>query len=140
MAHVNVDVLAAEFARASSLSHVNDTLFSLEYDPVERMVVSRQFIPKGTRIGYVAGIPTYIWDITHAEYMFVNDEQVLDVSNLYPRPITTMIRNENDTWNHANSIMYVENDDDRHETMVSLYATADIRPGDEIVYAMDRYF
>ena len=135
---LTIDQLAADLHRGTTLQWKNTTKFKLEYREDSGGVMSGEFIPKGTKIGVVPGTPTYVWDITHAHYMFVNDDQVLDVGHVHPRPLITMIRNENDTWSKTNCTMLVEHDDVCHNSYVVMYACEDIFVGDELVYGFDR--
>ena len=131
---VNVDQLSADFTRLIGVSWYNNTKLQLDYDSGERAVFTREPIEKGTIIGKVPGIPTYVWDMTHSEYMFVDHDMVLDVGQLHPRPIITLIRNENDSWVETNCHLFLHNDQKTGDTEVYIYAIVDIPPGCELVY------
>jgi len=139
--HYNIDQLAAQFGKTTSINIINNTPYHLFYDDEMNSVKSEEYIMEGSKIGIVPGDPKYIWEISHSEYMFVNDEYIVDVSNLYPRPLITYIRNENESWTRANCIIRFENDQEGNP-IVSMYTIEKIYPYDELVYTVEncRYY
>lgn len=120
--------LIAEFNRVTALTVVNPTPYALvlQYGGV----YSESYIPKGTVLGEVFGTQAYIWEIDHGDYMMVDQDYVLDTSELKaPRSILTFVREENSTNNMANCTI-VTTDGPRF----FLQTTSDIPIGAEVVY------
>lgn len=128
-----MDDLLLEFQRCATLSMYNPTPFHLEVQPGGG-VIARQYLQQGITVGEIHGIPTYIWDITHQDYMIVGDEFVLDVSQQYPRPILTYVREENASDTFANCLLVTESCEHTGTNRFFLRTIRDIHPGQELVY------
>lgn len=141
MYEYNIEQLAAQFGKTTTINIINTSPYYLKYNDEEQKVISNEWIYEGSRIGIIPGEPKYIWEISHSEYMFVNDEYIMDVSNLYPRPLITYIRNENESWTRANCIIKLENDNEGNP-IVAMYTIDKIYPNDELVYTVEncRYY
>lgn len=128
-----MEQLIADFQKVATLTIVNNTLYQLYYDGTG--VMSVDYIAKGSYIGEIPGVPQYIWDISHTEYVLVDEDMVLDVS-MNRQSILTYLREDSQSENVANCQIIVEHDDQQKETRVFVVATENIVPGQEIVYAM----
>lgn len=134
-----MDQIISSFAQGMRMQVPNDSHFSLEYNEHTQQVISKQFIPAGSCLGQIYGEPMYIWDISHSQYMFVDEDMVLDISKNVPRTILTLVRDDNETDNHNNCMIQVEQDNSCFHNYFFLYSTRDIQPGDEIVNAVPSY-
>lgn len=132
-----IEHLVACFGRGSAISWKQDSPFELQYDGEMKAVIAREYIPTDTCLGYLEGLPMYVWDMNHSEYVFVQHDLVLDVSQLHPRPLLTLMRSEDESENHSNCMVIVEHNHDTHETRFPVYTTRPIRYGDEIVYQFE---
>lgn len=128
-----MDDLLFEFQRCATLSMYNPTPFHLEMK-IGGGVITKQCLPQSVTLGEVHGIPTYIWDITHTDYMIVADEFVLDVSQQYPRPILTYVREEQSTESFANCLLITESCEHTGTNRFFLRTIREIQPGEELVY------
>jgi hypothetical protein len=117
----------------------NDSYFSLVYDADTQRVIANEFIPAGSCLGQIHGIPMYVWDMTHCDYMFVDEDMVLDVSKNTPRTMLTFVRDDNLSAAPNNCTIHVEQDNAMFSTQFYLYSTCDIHVGDEIVNAVPSY-
>lgn len=127
-----------DFERATHIRIYNPTPFHLYIGP-ERGVHAGQKIPAYTCIGEIEGEPTYIWDMSHQDYIIVGDEFVLDVSKLLPRPILSWLREENQTDMFNNCMIQTEHNEHTGETRFLLYTTRPIEDGDELIYTVVDY-
>lgn len=133
------DALLSAFSKGIQINIPNDSYFSLEYNEHTQQVIAKQFIPAGTCLGQIYGEPTYIWDICHSDYMFVDEDMVLDVSKNVPRTMLTLIRDDNQTDHPKNCVIYVEQDDRTFQNFFLVHSVKDIYPGDEVVNAVPNY-
>jgi hypothetical protein len=132
-----MDQLIADFQRATYVEPYNDSVYGLAYDPSVRGVRALETIPAGSCIGEIMGEPKYVWDVTHSEFIFIDNDMIVDVSGCTPRPVLTMIQENNQTANPVNCSIVVEQDQFRCETRVYVYATRQIDEGQELVYDID---
>lgn len=137
---MSVNIVTDLFAKQMRIYDIpNDSYFSLEYDENTQSVISREYIAAGTCLGQIYGEPTYIWDITHSDYMFVDEDMVLDVSKNVPRTMLTLLRDDNQTNSLDNCAIHVEQDDKKFQTCFFVYTTRDIYPGQEVVNSVPTY-
>lgn len=132
-----IERLTAAFNRSSTIAWKRDSIYDLRYDGNMRMVIAYQNISEGSCIGFLEGLPKYVWDMVHGEYVFVQHDLVLDVSHLSPRPLLTLMRSEDESEYHSNCIVVVEHDHYTHVTRFPVYATRAIFQGDELVYRLE---
>ena len=140
--HHHMEDLLLSWSQKMTLSNTsipNDSSFSLLYDANTQRVLANEFILAGSCLGQIYGIPMYIWDISHYDYMFVDEDMVLDVSQNVPRTMLTFVRDDNLSESPKNCVIHVEQDDTTFQTHFYLYATCDIHVGDEIVNAIPSY-
>lgn len=130
------DDLISCFVKSTTLTWVNDSRFSLEYEYDAECVIARECIRKGECLGEIMGEPSYVWDIGHNDFMFVSDDMVLDVSRNVPRTVLTLMRDENTSANESNCTIVVHQDHNASTTKFYVYATLDINKGDELVYSV----
>lgn len=124
-----MEQLIADFNRSTILTFANHTHYDLIYDAGG--VFTRTPIAKGSIIGEVYGARAYIWEIDHSDYLIIDQDFVLDTSQLpIPRPILSMVREENSTNHMANCTIVTSEDGTRFH----LQATADIGTNCELVY------
>lgn len=100
-------------------------------------VVTESLIANNTFIGEITGEPMYIWDICHHDYIVVDQDYVLDVSNEMQTNIFSFIRDENATGKVANCKMYSECDHYTGTTRFFLKSTREIQIGEELIYYVD---
>lgn len=133
------DELCAEFTRATQLRVYNPTLFDL-FIGDGGGVFSSQQIYKYTFIGELHGTPEYLSNVTHNDYLILDDVFVLDVSinvaTTSQRSILTWIRNECETDSPCNCIIRTEVNESTCESKFTLWSTERIDEGDELVYAI----
>lgn len=131
-----MEQLIADLVKFTCLNWKNDSHFSLEYHCDTQSVISNEFIRAGECLGELYGEPKYIWDVQHNEYMFVDEDMVIDVSKMIPRTVLTLIRDENLTENESNCEIIVYQDEMIRETRFFIYTTTDIFRGQEVVYSI----
>lgn len=108
--------------------------YDLRFDEVNGCVVTMQPIPANSCIGEIYGVPAYIWDMTHGEYVFIDEDMVLDVSGQPKRQILSLIRENNQTNEMPNCELIIESDEKTFHCYV--VSTRPIQSGDEIVYVI----
>lgn len=134
-----MDVLEASFQRCLSVSgySLRGSNFLVSFDEETGRVVAHQDIPQGACIGEVFGTPCYIWDVGHAEYMFIDDDMVVDVSKEVPRQVLSLVRDDNQSECPCNceiSVMHSPSEDPPCDIRFFLVAVRAIHAGDELVY------
>ena len=129
-----MEELCSDFARSTQLQIHNPTSFQL-YLNVGGGVFSSQQLFAHTCIGEIEGVPMYIWDVDHNDYMIVDDEFVVDVSQTCPRSILTWVRDENQSDAVANCVIRMDVNETTRETRFFLWTTARLDEGDELVYS-----
>lgn len=140
MTTVKIEELMSSWSRQMTLTEIpNDSYFSLLYDADTQRVIANESIPAGSCLGEIHGIPMYIWDMGHWDYMFVDEDLVLDVSKNVPRTMLTLVRDDNLSSSPKNCVIHVEQDDTAFHTKFYLYSTCDIHVGEEIVNAVPSY-
>lgn len=133
-----MEQLAALMSRALHVSHKETgSVFDIRYDGETRSVYSMEHIPRDTCIGFLEGSPMYIWDISHSEYIFVEEDLVLDMSEVSPRSILSFMHCEDETDNEANCVVVVDHNHVTCETRFFVKTICDIYPGHEVVYSVD---
>jgi hypothetical protein len=132
-----MDGLIAQFSRSTTLHFYNPTQFELEF--YNEGVHTHNRIPADTVVGEIEGDPAYIWDISHNDYIIVGEDFVLDCSKLTPRPILTMVREENSTNEYANCMIVSVVNERTGYTKFFLKTIADVWEGTELVYTVDEY-
>lgn len=110
--------------------------YEVEYDEFINGVITKQHIPSGACIGEIMGEPKYIWDMRHSEFIFIDEDMVVDVSKVLPRQILSFIREDNQSEYPYNCEIIVK--DTPEEMRFFLYATRVIYPNEEIVYKITR--
>ena len=131
-----MDDLGACFLRSVSIVGHNNRgcYYNLEYDPESGRVISATTVLKGAVLGALYGTPRYIWEVNHSEYIFVDEDLIVDVSHEVPRQILSLMRDDNQSDQPSNCEVRVEHlEDIMHFSVV---ATRNICPGDELVYAV----
>lgn len=131
-----MDALCADFEMATQLRFYNPTYFNLYIDPGDdgKGVYTDQFIPSNTCIGEIEGEPAYIWDIRHTRYLIVDDDFVLDVSKLNPKPVFAWLREDNESDSFANCIIQCQTNHETGENKFYLWSISPISQGQELVY------
>lgn len=129
-----MESLIADFGRCNSITWKNDSVFDIEYNPVEKGVYTKERIGAGSCLGEIFGIPTYLWDVSHDQYMFIDEDMVLDVSMNIPRTVLTLLRDENQCAIAGNCTIVVQQDHDRAVTHFFIITITEIDAGEEIVY------
>jgi hypothetical protein len=128
-----MDSLISQFNKATVLSPYNDTPYDLRL--IDGGVYTSVEFPPDVILGEIHGVPSYIWDITHDDYMIVDKEYVLDVSAVpHPRSIVTFIREENATFHAANCTIKTVLDAHTGAARFFLQTTTTIMPDSELVY------
>lgn len=135
-----MEELIAEFTRCNTLTWKNDSMFELYYNAEEKAVIAKQRIRAGECLGEIYGLPTYLWDVKHDQYMFIDEDMVLDVSQNMPRTILTLLRDENQSHAPSNCTIVVQQAHDRAMTHFYVITITDIYVGDEIVYNVPTQF
>lgn len=133
-----MEQLCVDFERSTQLHVYNPTPFHLYIGP-DRGVHAGQKIPAYTCIGELLGEPTYIWDMTHQDYIIVGDEFVLDVSKLCPRPILSWLREENQCDMFNNCIIKTTMNEQTGDPRFFLFTIAPINEDDELIYSVVDY-
>lgn len=136
---LNMEHLLSSLTRSLCLNIPNDSHFSLEYDEDTRKVIAKEFIPAGACLGQIYGDTIYVWDITHGDYMFIDEDIVLDVSQNNPRTMLTLIRDDNLSDTFKNCVIQIQQDDHACNTRFFVVTTRDIEVGEEIVNAVPSY-
>ena len=138
-----MDDIIDSWSRGFHIDIPNDSYFLTAYDVNIRGVVAKEFIPVGSVIGEIRGETIYIWDITHSDYLFIDEDIVLDVSGNnnsgVPRTVLSFIRDDNQSDTTKNCIIQVQQDDLAFLTRFFVYSTRDIYAGEELVNAVPSY-
>lgn len=128
------DDLIAAFNRAMLVSGASNYAcnYNLSCDGTDACVRTDTFIPSGACIGELYGEPRYIWDMTHSEYVFIDEDMVVDVSAQSPRQVLSFLREDNQSDQHVNAEIIVQ--ETSEELHFYVFSTRPIFPGEEIVY------
>lgn len=133
-----MEELCADFARSTQLQVYNSTPFQLYLGVGGGVFAGERFLAY-TCIGEIVGLPAYIWDLDHHDYLIVDDEYVLDVSLLSPRSILTWMREENQTDSLSNCVIRMEVNEKTQESRFFLWTTKRIDVDEELVYSSTDY-
>jgi hypothetical protein len=136
---MDVADLVESWQRGFHLEIPNDSYFLVVYDQDTQGVIAKEFIPVGSLIGEIRGDTIYIWDITHSNYLFIDEDIVLDVSAALPRTVLSFIRDDNQSNTTKNCMIQVQQDDITCQTRFFVYSTRDIYMGEELVNAVPLY-
>jgi hypothetical protein len=133
-----MEELACLFMRSASVVGVSDRgqCFRLALERGPERVVALEPIPVGAVIGRLDGRPCYIWEVAHSEYLFVDDDLILDVSHAVPRQILSFLRDDNQSEHIANCEIGVKYGTDGGPDGFLLVATRPIAAGEELVYVI----
>lgn len=131
---MSMEDLIYAFHRCNRVSSLHPTPFALELQPGGG-VYTTQFLPAHTQLGEVHGDPMYIWDISHTDYMMVEEDMVLDLSNQHPRSILTYVREQNASPHPANCIFITQTCHETGTNRFFLYTQEAIHMGEELVYS-----
>lgn len=125
-----MDDLIDAFNRGANVETVDKAVL------VDGKVFAQIFIPACTSIGQLPGVPAYIWEMHHPHYIFIDDDRVLDVSQLEPRPTLSFIRDDDESDAAANCVVDIRETygPDVYTLSFWLMSTRPILPGEEIVY------
>lgn len=110
-------------------------MYPLRYD--NGAVLTTTFIPNAACIGEMVGNQAYIWEMHHSEYIFIDDDLVLDVSAIIPRPILSLMKDDNQSDLAPNCTIQIKEHCDsagRYKLSFWLLATRPIFPNEELVY------
>lgn len=129
--------LIAQFNRSTCIEYTKTACnYDIEYDEFINGVRAKQYIQCGALIGEILGDPKYIWDMRHSEFIFIDEDMVVDVSKVLPRQILSFIREDNQSEYPYNCEIIVK--DTPNELRFFLCATRVIYPNEEIVYKITR--
>lgn len=124
--------LCLEFAR-TQLSFHNPTSFSF-YLGVGGGLFSKDRIYTNTCIGEIQGTPEFLHDMTHFDYIQIDQEYALDVTTVVPRSILTWIRGEYFTQSQPNCEIRVEVNEHTRESRFYVWSFHRIDVDEELVY------
>jgi hypothetical protein len=129
------ELLAAFSTHCSLLPasvHINNYLYLRD----DNNVYTSIYIPANTVLGEIYGVIKNYFEVNHTQYMVLNDERVLDISEQIlfyeTRDIITFIAQDNWSWNHVNCV--IERND---EGRFYMKTTKPIDVHQELVYMTD---
>lgn len=112
--------------------------YRLLHDAEHGRILAGEMIPSHACIGEIFGQPAYIWEISHSEYVFIDDDWVLDVSRAHPRQVLSLLRDDNQSECPCNcEITLRESSQHPSGYQFFLIATRPIYVGEELVYAVE---
>ena len=121
----------------------NNSPFDVRYFDNEKRVKSMEFIADHAFIGFVPGRVSYTWAyelyLHFDSLIYLDDDYVIDTSDLYPKPVLTLINNSVESDNISNCVIIYSHGDCDQDIKCSMFATRNINPGDELVYDILHY-
>ena len=128
---VNIDSLSDLFSKSANITIENATEYELYLNGTG--LCSGQILEKELVIGEIYGDMSYIWEITHTDFIILDNDFVLDVKN-YKKNILNHIRENNETSNLCNC--YIHMITNEKGTMKFYIVTKNIiMPHEELVYS-----
>lgn len=127
---MEIDNLADRFSNSMIITLYNPTHYQLFI--CNEGLYTQELIKANTILGELNGIPTYIWEIRHNNYIIIDDELILDVQNCKGNMLNH-VREENLTNNPSNCCIFMRHEKD-NSSKFYLVCTKDIAINDEIVY------
>lgn len=125
--------LCMQLNRALALSWYNPTQYDMSIAPNGGVYTRTQILSR-TLIGELTGTPAFEFDMTHFDYITIDEDYVLDVSTVQPRSILTWVRSTYDSNKPPNCEVRMHVDEDTHETRVTLWSIERIDIDEELVY------
>jgi hypothetical protein len=134
--YLEMDALIANFNRSTCIGDysLNGCNFRMTYNSDVGCVVALQHIPLQSCIGEIFGEPQYIWDVVHCNYLLIDDDMIIDVSQQPTRQVLSFINENNQTVGVPNCEIVAR--DEGSKLRFFVFATSSIRAGEEIVYSI----